>query len=182
MPSPKPRAMDLTRPAKDILLQLIYQFSGAELIPSRVEFSHARYLDPRPDIKPHPDTYIDAKIDRRYDDRFDGVGGFIYKRLELSERIEGSGPYLVLPQAPFNLYSVLCLVNSQLKTAFTEFDIEDQQYDTNPKHIVLKAKEQAWIWMGQTEIKYKQYIPPMPLVDKTALDGFKKLRLPLKKP
>ncbi|MCK9235001.1 MAG: hypothetical protein M0R77_01225 [Gammaproteobacteria bacterium] len=167
---------NFNRPSIEIALELIHISSGWRGEEKYVEFGLPEVCDPRPDIDYDANTFAPIKVDLRYDSRFSGTTGFLYRRLSLDELIESQEVKVWPEQYPFKTSEVLDQINEQLHTQMTMEDLLEVQYD-EPGNFTLFAHNHSLVWTGKKAFRAMNPGDPEYLFPTRILSGFVEVNL-----
>jgi hypothetical protein len=160
---------DLNKPAKDILLDLIFFTNGIRFNDDEVDFGIPQALDATPDNPGDPNTFIPIFVPDTVDDRYEGNTGFIYRRLSLAE-IMPVGTAIVVSSFPTTTYDLLPALNAFYGTQWTTADLVNIPYADAASVMIIFA-DTALCYQG-TGIPGPLQLDLTQMVNETNLDGF----------
>lgn len=151
--------LDYSKPAKELLLELIYQSNEIVLAELEVAFGVPELLDQRPDIDSDANSFIPASVDPDWDNRYLPKNGFMYRRAHLSDiAIDPSTPPLAIDYLPCQTSDLLDAINARYGTHLTLDDVENLTYTDANTPVVIKFKEDALCWAGEPVIVPSIYV------------------------
>lgn len=161
---------DLNKPAKDILLDLIFYSNGIRFYDDEVNFGLPQALDPRPDLDWDPNTFIPIMVPDTVDDRYEGKTGFMYRRLSLSD-ITPVGTAILVPSFPITTYQLLDALNAYYGTQWAQADLVNYTYLAAVNPITLTFAADSLCYQGQG-LAGPVALDLSQLINVTDLDGF----------
>jgi hypothetical protein len=161
---------DLNKPAKDILLDLIFFTNGIRFNDDEVNFGPPQALDATPDNPGDPNTFIPIFVPDTVDERYEGNTGFMYRRIGLDE-ITPVGTAIVVPSFPVTTYQLLPVLNAYYGTQWTQDDLVNYTYlaAVNPMTITFQSGSMCYQGEG---IAGPIGVDLSQMVNDTALSGF----------
>lgn len=169
---------DINKTKEEILMDLIYESTGQRIPLPHVRFGKPQELDQRPDLKFDPNTFIGARVNPRYDNRYNSAGsGFMYRRRSIIEHMRGCVFDGVAPaQLPFRVSELLPQINHCLPYPISAEEIVDYEYTTLEEAadgIKLKAHPDSLLWCDSGYVPFDdRLITGKPLITVTNLPGF----------
>lgn len=181
--------LDVGKTREEVLMDLIYEAVGYRVPLDRVKFGKPREVDKRKDLDLDPNTFIPARVDPTYDDRYSAAGsGFMYRRRNIINHTNGVDFSQVAPPSlPFKMADVLDQINERMPYPIQLSDIVNYEYKTfaevAEKGIRLQAHPESLLWIdGQTFFVNTVYINGKPLINVKELDGFNEWFAPVADP
>lgn len=171
---------DIHKSKEEILMDLIYESTGQRIPLEHVKFGKPVELDARPDLKFDPNTFIPARVNPRYDNRYNSSGsGFMYRRRSIFEHIQGcSFNGVAIYSLPAKLTDLLEQINRCLPYPIAKEDVSEVEItslEQIQKGIRFAAHPESILWCegGIVPIDTRA-LEGIPLVTVTQLNGFKK--------
>ena len=161
---------DLNKPAKDILLDLIFFTNGIRFNDTEVDFGPPQALDATPDTPGDPNTFIPIFVPDTVDERYEGNTGFMYRRIGLSE-ITPVGTGIAVASFPVTTYQLLPALNAYYGTQWTQDDLVNYAYLAASNPVTLTFQPGSLCYQGEGLAGPLQ-VDMSQLVTQTALDGF----------
>lgn len=154
-----------------VALDLIWAFTGLRFSEYHIKLGRAYEFDPFPDVLDDHNSFIEASVDSRYDNRFGLNEGFIYRRLPLNT-IPGFEGLTVSPTGEtFRTKDLLPQINDALDVELNRHDLLDVTYVNDGQPIVLQADPGSWAWIDSVTVKTSDQ-PILKLFETVYLDGF----------
>lgn len=163
-------SFDLNKPAKDILLDLIFFTNGIRFNDDEVDFGTPQALDATPDNPGDPNTFVPVFVPDTVDDRYEGNTGFMYRRLSLAE-ITPVGTAIVVPSFPTTTYELLPALNAFYGTQWTTDDLVNYTYMAAVNPMTITFKPGSLVYQGEG-IAGPIGLDMSQMISTTALDGF----------
>lgn len=169
---------DINKSKEEILMDLIYESTGQRIPLPHVRFGKPQELDQRPDLKFDPNTFIGARVNPRYDNRYNAAGsGFMYRRRSIIDHMRGCVFEGITPtHLPFKVSDLLPQINHCLPYPIAAEEIVDYEYTTLDEvkdSIKLKAHPESLLWCDGGRIPIDdRIIAGQPLLTVTNLPGF----------
>lgn len=161
---------DLNKPAKDILLDLIFFSNGIRFNDSEVGFGAAQALDATPDNPGDPNTFIPIFVPDTVDERYEGNTGFMYRRIGIDE-ITPVGTDISVPSFPTTTYELLPILNAYYGTQWTQDDLVNYTYLAAVNPLTITFQPGSLCYYG-TGVAGPVVLDLSQLVNQTDLDGF----------
>lgn len=171
---------DINKTREELLMDLLYEATGERIPLEHIKFGKPQELDARPDLDDDPNTFIPAKVNPRYDSRYNYKGsGFMYRRRSIYAHMRGCVFDGITPtHLPFKVSDLLDQINHCLPYPIKKEDIVDYEYTSleqlKGNTIRLQAHPESLIWCEGGEIPIdKRILTNEPIVSVFLLDGFK---------
>ncbi len=171
---------DMGKTREELLMDLVSEHLGFRIPIDKIVFGQPTELDQRPDLKFDPNTFISARVDIRYDDRFSLDGsGFMYRRRSIVEHAAGCDFSTVSPMTlPFTTYDLIEQFNRCLPYPIDQSDIVFVEYKTKEDYaggVSFKAAPHSLFWIDGEKIQIDdRWITGDPVLAQTELPGFYK--------
>ncbi len=164
---------DLSRPSKDIAIDLIYQTNQYAIRRDHVTFGKPLEMDITPFIDDDPNTFVPVDIKRAEDARMRGDDGFLYRRLPLSLLVQDPTFIIRTQQLPFKVHDFIDQINEQLQAQLTVDDVVNDEFTSIDGPFILRASPHSLAWIGTTELTVDATDDRPRLVKEPFLAGFK---------
>lgn len=166
---------DYNKPAKELLLELIFYSNGILFNEKDITFGTPQVLDQRPEDLTDENTFVPFFVPDTVDNRYEGRTGFLYRRAALEDLPPVVGaPPIQIPSYPCTTLDILTSINAHFDIQLTEDDVEDLEYADGTVPITVKFKESSLCWQGQSGPLTTVYTG---LVSVTKLSGFREYSL-----
>lgn len=171
---------DIGKTKEELLMDLIAEWLGERIPLDKVKYGQPQALDQRPDLKFDPNTFIPARVDVRYDGRYDTSGsGFMYRRRSIVDHLEGCDLTTITPLTlPFSIWDLIDQINKCVPYPIDKYDLVNHVYETKEDYangIHIEADPHSWLWMDGEKTKIDdRWIDGLPLLTNTRLNGFYK--------
>lgn len=162
---------DYNKPAKDILLDLIFFSNGIRFRSDIVSFGLPQVLDQRPDIDSDANTFIPLSVNPDYDDRYEGNSGLLYRRGTLEDVVPREEGLVTTPDYPFTTIDLLPAINAHYGTQIESTDIIDQTYVSAADPLNVVFDPHALVWQGTSVVNLQ-------MMAVTSLNGFFEYAIP----
>lgn len=169
---------DVGKTQEEVLMDLIYEQFGHRIPLDKIKFGKPREVDARKDLWWDANTFIPARIDQAYDDRFSGANnGFMYRRRSMAyhfTKYDFSG--VIVPHLPIKLSELLPQINAILPYPLEERDVVDKTYTSIEEveaGITLEANPESLLWCkGHDFVPNTTVLEGIAILDITDLPGF----------
>jgi hypothetical protein len=162
--------MDYNKPAKELLLDLIFNSNGIRFGVDDISFGVAEKLDPRPDLDWDPNSFVPVEVVETVDTRYEGATGFMYRRVPFNEVPAVVDPPPVrIPTYPFHTLDVLADINAYLGVQLEPSDVINDEYEDENTPFVVRLADGALCFTGEATITDTTF---RGMVKITALSGF----------
>lgn len=169
---------DIGKTRDELLMDLVAEYLGFRIPLDKIVFGNPQELDQRPDLSFDPNTFIPARVDTAYDDRYSEAGsGFMYRRRSIVEHASGCDFSKVAPTTlPFTTHDLIDQFNKCLPYPIDESDIVLIEYKTKEdyeKGVEFKADPHSLFWTDGEKINIDdRWITGEPIITVTDLPGF----------
>lgn len=168
---------DVGKTPEQVLIDLIYEALGFRLPVDKVKFGKPKMLDARKDLAKDPNTFIPARVDPRYDSRYNSAGsGFMYRRRNITHHCRVYDFSRVAPtKLPFKISDVLDQINQVMPYPLQMRDLINHEYKTveEARHMKLTAHPESLLWISEHVFTPSMaYLDGTDLFPVTELDGF----------
>lgn len=142
--------INYNRPAKDVVLDLIYENNQIRILNRGLTLGKPQKLDQRPDLQWDGDTYIAIKTDPLIDARFAGTDGLLYQRVSLGDVPLSDDPFaqLPVPTYPFKTSDILDQINAFFGVQLAADDIIDTTYDSVDGGLTITFSPDCLVFEG----------------------------------
>lgn len=162
--------MDYNKPAKELLLDLVYESNGIRFGVDDISFGPPEALDPRPDLDWDPNTFVPVEVVESVDVRYEGETGFMYRRAPINEVTPVVGALPVKISAyPYQTLDVLAQINAYLGLALTPDEVINDTYTDASMPLIVRVADTALCFIGEITITDTVFIGMVTVND---LSGF----------
>lgn len=169
---------DIGKTKEELLMDLIAEWLGERIPLDKIVYGLPEELDQRPDLPYDPNTFVPARVDIRYDDRYSEQGsGFMYRRRSIVEHLAGCDLSTITPlKLPFTIHDLIDQINKCVPYPIDKDDLVNHKYETKEDYengIHIQAHPHSYLWMDGEKVKIDdRWIDGIPLLKNTRLNGF----------
>lgn len=161
--------IDFNKPARQVLLDLIYASNGIVLQDTNIEFGTPVALGRTTGWGLN--TVLTVTADQIETDQFDGSTDLYYRRIALSDLPVYSQIPIAIPAYPVQTTDLLPQINAKYQTQMTADDVVNTVYADGSQPVILQAAPGSLCFIGSTELLVQ---PPLgkKLLQVNDLNGF----------
>lgn len=169
---------DIGKTKEELLMDLISEWLGERIPLDKIKYGLPEELDQRPDLPYDPNTFVPAKVNIQYDERYSEMGsGFMYRRRSIVEHLAGCDLSTITPlKLPFSIHDLIEQINKCVPYPIDKDDLVDYKYETKEDYengIRIQAHPHSYLWMDGETVKIDdRWIDGIPLLTVTRLIGF----------